>query len=387
MRIGIDIRTVAASAGQQRYLWRLATWLADRGETVEVLSLKSSAEGVVPHPNRTVHDLRGLSGRALRTQVRALGLDVFFANPERARAYAGLPMHVLRPGYGTRQGVQNLRSIRNPLLRASYALARQTPWEISKRRTERAWYRQRSPVPHVVAISEVMAQAIQADYGIAERQIHRIHNGVDLAEFSPERRRADRDRERARFGISADAFCVLFVGHNFRRKGLPELISALSRLGPDAENLVLLVAGRGTGEAQRRHLRSWVERAELVEQVVVAGDVVPVTRAYAAADALVFPSWHDAFGFVVLEAMACGLPVVTTRWAGAHEVVRPGEDGFVLEAPDDLEHLCEALRVLQDPRVCARMGIAARQQAEQFGEAANFAAVHRVIRTAGQSLE
>ncbi|MEZ4422481.1 MAG: glycosyltransferase family 4 protein [Gemmatimonadota bacterium] len=384
LRIGIDIRTIDAASGQQRYLWRLATWLADRGEEVEVLSTRSGDSAVPPHPRRRVHSLKGLRGGALRAAVRALDLDVFFANPERADAYRGLPMHVLRPGYGTRQGIQNLRSVRNPWLRAGYALARAAPWERLALARERAWYAQTRPAPHVIAISERMARAIRADYGVPAERVHVVHNGVDLEEFSPLRRVEARAAERARLGIEPEAVCLLFVGHNFRRKGLLELLDALAGLGPAGASVRLLVAGRGTGEGQRRRTRAHVARSGLEDRVRFAGDVRPVSRAYAAADALVFPSWHDAFGFVVLEAMASGLPVVTTRFAGAHEVVRSGVDGFVLDAPDHRSALDAALRGLLDAGVRDAMGAAARAQAEHYGEEANFEQVYRVIREAAR---
>lgn len=384
LRIGIDIRTVDAASGQQRYLWRLATWLADRGEQVEVLSTRSAASGAPEHPRRRVHSLKGLRPARLRAVVRALDLDVFFANPERADAYRGLPMHVLRPGYGTRQGIQNLRSVRNPWLRAGYALARAAPWERLALARERAWYAQTRPAPHVIAISELMARAIHADYGVPAERVHVVHNGVDLEEFSPHRRMEARAAERARLDIEPEAVCLLFVGHNFRRKGLLELLDALAELGPAGASVRLLVAGRGTGEGQRRRTRAHVARSGLEDRVRFAGDVRPVSRAYAAADALVFPSWHDAFGFVVLEAMASGLPVVTTRFAGAHEVVRPGVDGFVLDAPDHRSALDAALRGLLDAGVRDAMGAAARAQAEHYGEETNFEQVYRVIREAAR---
>jgi len=388
MRIGIDIRKVgAAGSGQQRYLWRLANWLRERGEDVHVLSLKSPPngswdEGSVDSAGERpvqVHSLVGLSASAIRERVTALELDVFFANPERADAYAGLPMHVLRPGYGTRQGIQNLRSIRNHWLRAGYRATRNLPWERRSLRRERDWYRQTQPRPQVIAISELMRRAIIADYGVSEDRIHLVHNGVDLHEFAPVRMAANREAQRRRFGIPEEVFCPLFVGHNFRRKGLPETLGAMATIDPKAH---LLVAGRGTGRIQRRRTRAMVERLGLTTRVHFAGNVVPVTDAYAAADALVFPSWHDAFGFVVLEAMAAGLPVVTTRLAGAHEVVREGRDGFVLDTPAEQGKLGDALGLLADPVRRLEMGAAATERASGFSEVENFEAVHAVMRLA-----
>lgn len=380
MRIGIDIRRVdAASSGQQRYLWRLANWLSEHGEDVHVFSLKTSRGSPSGGTGPRVHSLVGKSRSGIREVVGALKLDVFFANPERADAYAGLPMHVLRPGYGTRQGVQNLRSIRSPWLRAGYRLTRALPWEQASLRRERSWYQQTSPRPRIIAISDLMRRAIIEDYGVPEDRIHLIHNGVDLEEFSPERIGRNRAEQRQRFGVPEEAFCPLFVGHNFRRKGLPETLRAVAELGTDVH---LLVAGRGIGRLQRKRTHALVDRLGLHARVHFAGDVVPVTDAYAAADAMVFPSWHDAFGFVVLEAMAAGLPVITTRLAGAHEVLRHGQDGLVLETPAAHRELTDALRTLSDPARRAAIGTQAASRAAEFSEVANFEAVHAVMRAA-----
>ncbi len=379
MRIGIDIRTLnAAGSGQQRYLWRLAHWLSTKGENVHIFSTKTPWPASAGPAGLSVHSLVGSSRAEIREQVRSAALDAFMVNPERASPYAGLPAHVLRPGYGTRQGVQNLQSIRSAGLRAGYSATRWLPWERAALRDEEGWYRSEAVRPHVIALSNLMREAIVRDYGVPSERIHLIPNGVDVEEFSAETLRSTKEVERKRFGIPGDAFCLLFVGHNFRRKGLPETLRALR--GNDH----LLVAGRGTGRLQRHHARRLVERWGLRGRVHFAGNVVPITDAYAAADALVFPSWHDAFGFVVLEAMAAGLPVVTTRLAGAHEVVRPGVDGFVLETPASREALQEALVSLSDPVRREEMGASAAERASEFSEASNFEAVYAVIRTAAE---
>ena len=87
---------------------------------------------------------------------------------------------------------------------------------------------------------------------------------------------------------------------------------------------------------------------------------------YAAADALVLPSFYDPFGLVVLEAAACGLPVVTSRASGASELLSEGRDGYVLDDPADAASWADRLERLLDPALRRRMGEAARRLALQY---------------------
>jgi UDP-glucose:(heptosyl)LPS alpha-1,3-glucosyltransferase len=105
-------------------------------------------------------------------------------------------------------------------------------------------------------------------------------------------------------------------------------------------------------------------------------------RAYAAADAVVLPSWHDSFAFVVLEAAACGLPLITTRQTGAAELITEGVDGFVLDRPDDLATLADRMERLCDPAARAAIGRAARALAERHTLAVSYRQLTEVFERA-----
>ena len=113
----------------------------------------------------------------------------------------------------------------------------------------------------------------------------------------------------------------------------------------------------------------------------MTGPVQPSIKALAAADALMHLSWHDSFGFAALEAMASGLPVVCTRYAGASEIIEDGTSGFLVE-PDHDEEVLEAIRMLATTNVRSRMGVAAAAVGSLHGEATNFADVLRVLAAA-----
>lgn len=382
MRIGIDMRVVPPQGpGQQRYLWRLGTWLAQQRHDVHFLTVLRQ-KGAVEAPAGTVyHDWHGRSSADVRRGVHDLELDALLLNPERSRPFRGLRANVLRAAYGTEQYLQKLRSFRNPLEYAARTALRAVPWTLADMHWERQFYESHRPYPDVIAQSGYMRDQILASYRLPPGHVHVVHNAVDVEEYTPARRLALREEMRARWNIPAEALCLLFLGHNFRLKGLWQMLEVLPRLGTLDRPVHLLVAGKGTGEPQRRKARRLVQSLGLERHVTFAGDVRPSLHAHAAADALLHLSWHDSFGFVSLEAMASGLPVVTTRYVGAAELIVDGESGLIVDPAKD-DAIIAAIRRLADDGVRARMGAAAAIEGARHDEPKNFAQVHEVIRTA-----
>lgn len=367
--------------GQQRYLWRLGTWLAQQRHEVHFLTVLRQKESVEAPAGTAYHDWHGRSATEVRRGVQDLALDALVLNPERSRPFRGLRANVLRAAYGTEQYLQKLRSFRNPLEYAARQALRAVPWTLADMHWERQFYEGHRPYPDVIAQSGYMRDQILASYRIPPEHVHVVHNAVDVEEYTPARRLALREEMRTRWNIPTDALCLLFLGHNFRLKGLWQMLEVLPRLGKLDRPVHLLVAGKGTGEPQRRKARRLVQSLGLERQVTFAGDVRPSLHAHAAADALLHLSWHDSFGFVSLEAMASGLPVVTTRYVGAAELIVDGESGLIVDPAKD-EAIIAAIRRLADDGVRARMGSAAAIEGARHDEPKNFAQVHEVIRTA-----
>lgn len=212
-----------------------------------------------------------------------------------------------------------------------------------------------------VAVSQGVRQELIADYGTEPSRIRVIPNGVDLAEFAPEALAPMRTEARARWGLPEGVPVALFVG-DFRRKGLGPTIAALAATGhPEAR---LLVAGRGEAEAYRAQARS----LGLGDRVVFTGFLPEVRPAFAAADAFVFPTRYEPFGMVIAEAMAAGLPVLTTRRAGAAEWIQNGEEGLLVDDPADVAALAAGLGpLLRDAELRVRLGQAAQAKAQALG--------------------
>ena len=149
----------------------------------------------------------------------------------------------------------------------------------------------------------------------------------------------------------------VFVGNDYHRKGLPAALAATNRLLAEARPVRLLAVG---GKPYRRFSYALRRRAA-TDALLFTGQVDDPLPYYAAADAFVLPSLYDPCGLSVLEAAACGLPVITTRLAGASELLRDGVHGYVLDDPCDVAQLADRMRALLDPALRQRLGEAARQ--------------------------
>lgn len=383
MRIGIDIRAAdPVEPGQQRYLWRLGAWLGAAGHDTHFLTVKKQPRDVAAPEGTMLHRLHGASRRGLESAVTSLELDALLLNPERSRRYRGIEANLLRSAYGTEHYRQKLRSFRNPVERGLREVWRRNPWAASEQRWERSFYEAGSPPPHVVAQSRYMRGEILRSYRIPPEHVHVVHNAVDTAEFAPETRSARRDEVRDRWRLPDGAFCLLFLGHNFRLKGLWQLLRVLGR-GAGGDRVHLLVAGSGTGSRQRARAEYLIRREGLEGRVTLAGPVHPSVDALAAADGLVHLSWHDSFGFAVLEAMACGLPVITTPYVGASELITPGESGLVVDPGDDVA-VSGAIDALRDEGVRERLGATAAAVGAEQSEPSNFLRVLGVVERAAR---
>lgn len=383
LRIGIDVRKLHPRAGQALYIWKLGLWLAEAGHRVEFLTVLDRPEREAPHHRVRIHRLHDLSRARLRKYIADLELDALLLNPERARDYRGIHANVLRPGYGTEHYKQKLRSFRNPVTRAIRTLIRFTPWVLAERRWERRFYEDPDPPPEVVANSHYTRAEVLASYDVPADRVHVVHNGVDSNTFSPAERARRRAGRRDAWGVPPGAVCLLFMAHNFRLKGLWQTLELLPevRAAPGGRELHLLVAGSGTGKWQVWAARDRIRRHRLRGVVHLVGPVDPPMDALAAADMVIHLSWHDSFSFGVLEAMSAGLPVITTPFTGASELIEDGESGLIVH-PGRSGEIAAAVRELLDEERRRAMGSAALEVAANHTEEASFERFLSVFETA-----
>jgi UDP-glucose:(heptosyl)LPS alpha-1,3-glucosyltransferase len=164
-----------------------------------------------------------------------------------------------------------------------------------------------------------------------------VPNPFDPERFNPGRRDGHRHQVRHELGIGDDEVALMLIANELHRKGLAQTLEAMARAGNDA--LTLHVVGKaGLGP-----FRPLIERLGLAGRVHYHGPSDDVGWQLAGADLMVLPTQYEPFGLVIIEALASGVPVVTSRLAGASEAVRPGRTGLILEDPYDVEELAGLL--------------------------------------------
>jgi len=212
----------------------------------------------------------------------------------------------------------------------------------------------------VICNSHMVKREIQARFGLPERRLHVIYNGVDLESFHPRLRETHRTRARAELGIPGGALTYVFVGSGFERKGMFRLLPAFQRGAAGQAHLV--VVGEDRAEERARTLARDLGIGDRVHFLGGRDDVRPW---YGAADAFVLPTLYDPFPNAALEAMACGLPIIVTVQCGAAELVTEGRNGMVCSALDETALAAYLGRL--DPARASEMGVRARETATQLG--------------------
>ena len=214
----------------------------------------------------------------------------------------------------------------------------------------------------VICNSKMVKNEIIHYFPDIKDKLHVIYNGVDTDYFHP-KVRSERDLIRKNLNIPATAPVFLYVGADFQRKGLLAAITGLAHLNNDAR--LVVIGGHGKRILKYQKV---AQRLQVSDRVIFLGSMQKLAPYYAMADTFVFPTLYDPFPNVALEAMACGIPVITSTHSGAAEIIEQGKHGYVC-APHDTQKLVEAMTALSSQSLAAEMGLHARQLAEQFNSA------------------
>jgi UDP-glucose:(heptosyl)LPS alpha-1,3-glucosyltransferase len=241
---------------------------------------------------------------------------------------------VLRSGGGTHRGfLERLGATEGPRRRLWQTAS---PYHRSVLALERRQFKLGN-FRKIIAVSNEVKRDILEHYAVPEQSIVVLYNGVDQERFHLSLREKWRPEIRAQWRIPENAPVVLFVGSGFRRKGLDRLLAILNR--PKMRTVYLLIVGEDASLAQYRAQ----SKAAGGDRIIFAGRQESVERYYGAADVLALPSIQEAFGNVVLEGLACGLPVVIARGAGSAEVLQSESAHGIVDHPDLADELTEKI--------------------------------------------
>ncbi|MGD0770919.1 MAG: glycosyltransferase family 4 protein [Tepidisphaeraceae bacterium] len=207
--------------------------------------------------------------------------------------------------------------------------------------------------PIVLCLSDYVKAMILRHYPDISDQLVTLFNGTDLTRFDPADHAAARKTIRERFGIPLGATTALMIAQYFERKGLAEVIAATANIAKTSAGAAPFVVVVGKDDPARG--RQQAKRLGVQDRIIFAGQTDSAADFYAACDFFVLPTRHDSCSLVALEALAMGLPVISTVFNGACEIMTDGRHGYVLPDPADVEALTTAMSNLLDPDTRQRM--------------------------------
>jgi UDP-glucose:(heptosyl)LPS alpha-1,3-glucosyltransferase len=227
-----------------------------------------------------------------------------------------------------------------------------------------------------------MVRNDMADYfGVAKDTIKLVYNGIDDARFGePENPEAYRLRRDMGFD---EQVLFLFMAYDFRKKGVRNLIEAAASLRDlvGDKRFGVVVVGRPPSPA----LAHLVRQLQLSDMLAFPGPTKQPELYYQACDVFVLPTFYDACSLVVFEAMAAGLPAITTVHNGASVIVRQGVDGMILQDPNNISELTDAMSFFLDTEVLRSASHAARLTAAQYTLKSNHQQMIEVLTDAARS--
>lgn len=331
MKIAIIRQRYNPYGGAERFVERALGALAAEGSEISLITRgwegarREGFRQIVCDPPYS----RLLGGRAARDRSFAACVQGAIADEhfDITQSHERIPgCMIFRAGDGVHAAWLDHRArILTPLQRLAQRFA---PYHRYVLAAEKAMF-EHSALKAVICNSPMVADEIGQYYGVAPEKLHVIYNGVDTDSFHPSLADQFRTAVRVQHQISETAPVLLFVGSGFERKGVPQLLQAFARMGEKAAHLVIVGADRKFKAMQRL-----AEQLGVAGRVLFTGPLKDVRPWYGAADAFVLPTLYDPCPNAALEAMASGLPMLTSHACGAKVWVKEGENGFVCDPLD-----------------------------------------------------
>lgn len=333
MRIAIVRQRYNPYGGAERFVERALGALAGQG--AEITLITRSWEGAAEPASgyrKIICDppARGwLSRRTARDRAFTAGVQAILAEQhfDLVQSHERIPgCSIFRAGDGVHAAwlARRARQL-NPLQRLTQ---RCSPYHRQVLAAEAAMFAHPA-LRAVICNSRMVADEIVHFYGVDRSKLHVIYNGVDTDDFHPRLRELHRAKQRQALGIPEAAPVLLYVGSGYERKGVPQLLHAFA--GAERKDAHLLIVG---ADRKLSAMRRLAQRLGIAGRCHFLGPVKDVRPFYGAADAFVLPTLYDPGPNAALEALACGLPMLTSEGCGAKEWVEESVNGCVVDVFD-----------------------------------------------------
>ncbi|NNG00677.1 MAG: glycosyltransferase family 4 protein [Desulfobacteraceae bacterium] len=373
MKIAVTHPRQSWLGGTERYLNHLSAYLAEKGHRVTIICRHHESP---PHPDVNFITLKPVGigvghrnwrwAKAVERNVAEKEYDVVIGL---GRTWS---QDIYRLGGGChRSYYEMVHRVMNHKIKQFLTLSiiKHTLYNAIEKKALSTLFDQK-----IVCNSKMVKADIQARYRIPESHISVIYNGVDLEHFHPGHRNGKGLKLRRKCGFKDDEFVILFLGNGYKRKGLDLLLPAFRTISKNRPDARLLVVGR---DKNINWYKSLGRNLNIQDRTIFIGKQKDVAACYNAADLYVLPTRYDPFANSTLEAMACGLPAVTTRRNGASELIVEGIHGSVIGIDE-----AELVRQLHYWSVNGRAetaGVNARQLSEKHGIETKMADFYHLI--------
>lgn len=237
------------------------------------------------------------------------------------------------------------------------------------------------PKPKIIAISLMIKKDFTSFYHINEKEIKVIYNGIDTTKYTIDLKERLRGSIRKQLRITDNDIAFLFISYDLKKKGIVPLIEAAAKLKKlNFTNFKIVVVG----ERPYPLLLKRVKRLSLEDTVIFTGPTKAPEDYYANCDVLVLPTFYDACSLVVIEALACGLPAITTSYNGAAGIITNEKDGYIIPHPPCSAELVEAMKALLVRGRLKNMSIEASVTGKKYSVKKNHHEMIRVFNELGE---
>jgi UDP-glucose:(heptosyl)LPS alpha-1,3-glucosyltransferase len=232
------------------------------------------------------------------------------------------------------------------------------------------------PKPRIIAISDMIKKDMESFYHVDGSEVDIVYNGVDTARYNEALRKRLTGPLRDKLGISENDIVFLFVSYDLKKKGIEPLVEAAHKLRKTGkDNFKILIVGG----SPYRSLSKLIETYDLEKEIIFTGKVELIEEFYANSDAFVLPTYYDACSLVVIEAMACGLPSITTTANGVSGIITDGKDGYIISHPPGSQELAEKMQLLLDHRKRWKMSQEALLTGQSYSAKKNHREMIRIL--------